>query len=74
MREILSISLSSDLKKKINRASRQYKLSQSEIVKRAVDKYLVSMEFLRLRSKLIPYAEKKGYYSEEDIFNDKEIS
>ncbi len=74
MREILSISLTAKLKRKINSASRQYKLSKSEIVKRALDKYLVSMDFLKLREKMMPYARKKNYFSDEDIFSDKDIS
>ena len=74
MREILSISLSPELKKKINKASKEYKLSQSEIVKRAVDNFLVNLELVRLRTKLMPFAEKKKFFLDEDIFNDKDIS
>lgn len=74
MREIISISLSPKLKKKIATASKQYKLSQSEIVQKAVDRYLSVLEFRRLRTKLMPYAEKKRYLTDEDIFADKDIS
>ena len=74
MREILSISVPSNLKKKINRVSREYKLSQSELVKRAIDKYLISLDLEKLRKKLISYAQQKKYFTDEDIFGDKSIS
>ena len=74
MREIISISVPSNLKKKISRVSREYKLSQSELVKRAIDKYLISLDLEKLRKKLIPYAQKKKYFTDEDIFGDKKIS
>jgi len=74
MREILSVSLSKELKKKLNQVSKKYKISQSDVVKGALNKYFSSLEFRDLRKTLQPYAEKKGYYTDEDIFNDKEIS
>jgi hypothetical protein len=74
MREILSVSVSKQFKRKVSKASKQYGLSQSDIVKNAVDKYLVSIEFYNLRKKLKRFAEKKGYLTDEDIFGDKDIS
>ncbi len=70
MREVLSISLSSELRKKIGRASKEYKLSKSQLVKNAIDRYLTTLEFRKLREKLLPYAEKKKYLTDEDIFRD----
>jgi len=72
MREILSISLDSKLKDRIEQASKLYHISKSEIVKKAVEKYLLNKELNELRDILIPYAEKAGYFSDEDVF--KEIS
>jgi len=72
MREILSISLDSKLKDRIEQASKLYHLSKSEIVKKAVEKYLLNKELNELRDILIPYSEKAGYFSDEDVF--KEIS
>ena len=74
MSEKLLISLSKQLKKKISRASKEYKLSQSKIVQRAVDKYLVNLELLELRTKLKPYAEKKKFFTDKDMFGNKKIS
>jgi len=70
MREILTISLDKALKDKISKTAKQFHISKSELVKKAVEKYIVHQEFHELREILIPYAEKAGYYTDEDIFND----
>ena len=72
MREILSVSIDKDLKKRINEASKLYAISKSEVVKRALNKYLLHRELEELRSLLIPYGEKSGFLTDDDIF--KEIS
>ena len=73
MRDILTVSVSSEMKKKLNSMAKKYKLSKSEIVKTAVNKYLAVAEFRELRKKMLPYSEKAGYLTDEDIFNDKNI-
>lgn len=72
MREILTISIDKDLKKTIAQKAIELNTTQSELVKRAIKKYIIHQEFQELREMLIPYAEKAGYYTDEDIF--KEIS
>ena len=73
MREILSVSIGAKLKKKINTAAKKYKTTKSDIVINAVEKYLASIEFQGVREKLTPYAKKKGYLTDEDIYSDKEL-
>ena len=70
MREILSISLDKSLKDKIARAAKRFRISRSELVKKAIEKYIAHEEFHELRELLVPYGEKAGYYTDEDIFND----
>jgi metal-responsive CopG/Arc/MetJ family transcriptional regulator len=70
MREILTISLDKALKTKVERAAKQLKVSKSELVKKAIEKYIVKEEFRELRALLIPYAEKAGYFTDEDVFKD----
>ncbi len=73
MREILSVSIGAKLKKKINTAAKKYKTTKSDIVINAVEKYLASVEFQGVREKLMPYARKKGYLTDDDIYNDKKL-
>lgn len=72
MRQVLSISINPILKKKLESLSKKRHLTKSEIVNKALNKYLLHDEFYNLRDKLTPYAEKAGFYTDEDIYNDKE--
>ncbi len=70
MREILSVSIDEKLNKKVIKAAKRFKLSKSDLVKLALEKYIAHEDLRELRAILVPYAEKRGYLSDEDIFND----
>lgn len=42
-------------------------LSKSEVINEALRQYFIEKEFQGLRSRLIPYAQKKGVYTDEDL-------
>jgi predicted transcriptional regulator len=70
MREILTISVDHALKTKLNKTAKKLHVTRSELVKRAIEKYIVKEEIIDIRNILIPYAEKAGYYTDDDVFND----
>ena len=70
MREIMTISLDKELKEKVQRASKQFHVSKSELIKKAIEKYIAHADFKALRDLLVPYGEKAGYFTDEDIFED----
>lgn len=70
MREILSISIDKALKNKVEKAAKIFNISKSELVKKALEKYLLHEDLRDLRSILVPYAEKAGYFTDEDVFQD----
>ncbi len=70
MREILSISIDSQLKNKVERAAKKFNISKSELVKNAIKKYILQQELDEIRETLIPYAEKAGFFTDEDIFKE----
>ena len=70
MREILSISIDKTLKNKVDKTAKYFKISKSELVKKAIEKYIAHEEFHELRAILVPYAEKAGYFTDEDVFKD----
>lgn len=70
MREILSISINKTLKNKVEKAAKTFKISKSELVKKAIEKYIAQVEFQDLRAILVPYGEKAGYFTDEDVFKD----
>jgi metal-responsive CopG/Arc/MetJ family transcriptional regulator len=74
MRQIVTVSINPILKKKLESISKKKHITKSEIINKALDKYLLHDEFYNLREKLVPYAEKAGFYTDEDIYNDKELS
>jgi len=68
MREVISVSLTEDLKKKLEELSRSLHNSKSEIVKQALRQFFAKEEFKNLRCKMIPEAKKRGIYTDEDVF------
>ncbi len=70
MREILSISIDKALKNKVEKAAKIFHISKSELVKKALEKYLLHEDLRELRSILVPKAEKAGYFTDEDVFQD----
>jgi len=69
MRAVLSVSIDGALKKRIEKAAKSAGVSKSEIVKKALERYLVRREFAELRARLVPYGEATGFLTDEDIFN-----
>jgi metal-responsive CopG/Arc/MetJ family transcriptional regulator len=70
MRQILTISIDKALKTKVEKTAKMLKVSKSELVKKAIEKYIAHEELSYIRSTLLPYGEKAGYYTDEDVFND----
>lgn len=62
------MSLQPELSKKLDKSVKTNKTTRSEIIKKALEQYLYRQETNRIRAKLRPYAERAGFYSEEDVF------
>jgi len=70
MRQVISVSLDEDLKAQLDQLAQSKHLNKSSIIKEALRKYLFLENLRSTRETLRPYAEKKGYFSDEDIFRD----
>lgn len=68
MRKVITVSLQPELSEKLDKSVKTNKTTRSEIIRKALDQYLFQQETNRIRAKLRPYAEKAGFYSEEDVF------
>lgn len=68
MRQTISISLPDTLKKKLDQAAKKEHASRSDIVREALREHFAVQEFRRLRGLMLSEAEKKGIYSDEDVF------
>jgi predicted transcriptional regulator len=68
MRQTLTISLPADTKRKLDRIAKQERVNRSDVVREALNRYFTIIEFQKIRMALIPEAEKRGLYTEQDVF------
>ncbi len=68
MRETITISLPAGLRRRLDKLTKQESLNRSDVVREALRQYFARREFQRLRASLVPEAEKRGLYTDEDVF------
>ena len=68
MKDSISISLPAVLKRKLDKLTKQERINRSDVVRDALREYFTRREFQRLRSSLVLEAEKRGIYTDEDVF------
>jgi predicted transcriptional regulator len=66
----LTIRLDDDLDKLLTKATRQSGRTRSEIARDALRRQLRISQFDALRRKIMPFAEARGYLTDEDVFAD----
>jgi len=66
----LTIRLDADLDKLLTRASKQSGKNRSEVAREALRRQLKVSQFDALRKKIMPFAEARGYLTDEDVFRD----
>lgn len=64
----LTIRLDSDLAEQLNRVAEQSGRSRSEIARDALRRQLAVLQFEEARRQIMPFAEARGYLTDEDIF------
>jgi len=70
MRNAVTIRLDSNLEKLLERLCKQTGRSRSELVREALRRQMSLMRFERLRRQTMPFAEARGYLTDEDIARD----
>lgn len=68
MRETITISIPKSIKQKLDRIIKEEHLNRSDVVREALRQYFTRQEFRRLRQLMIPEAESRGFYTNEDVF------
>ncbi len=66
----LTIRLDQDLNKLLAKAAKQSGRNRSEIAREALRRQLRVSQFEALRKKIMPFAEARGYLTDEDVFNE----
>jgi predicted transcriptional regulator len=64
----LTIRLDRDLNDLLTKASRRSGRNRSEIAREALRRQLRISQFDALRQRLMPFAEARGYLTDEDVF------
>lgn len=65
----LTIRLDKDLDKLLTKASRQLGKNRSEIAREALRRQLRISQFEVLRKRIMPFAEARGFLTDEDVFS-----
>lgn len=66
----LTIRLDNELNELLTKASNDAGRSRSEVARDALKRQLRSIRFENLRKKIMPFAEARGYLTDEDVFRD----
>lgn len=70
MKSAMTIRLDQDLDRMIEAVAQETGRSRSEVVRDALRRQLSAIRFELLRSKVLPFAEARGYLTDEDVFRD----
>lgn len=70
MKHTLTIRLDRDLEQMLSRLCKRTGQSRSEIVRQAVRREVSLRRFEDLRHRILPFAEARGYLTDEEVFRD----
>ena len=68
MRNTITISLPSDVRKRLDKTARSDGVSRSEVVRESLRNYLFVREFRAVRHKMLRQATAKGSFTDQDVF------
>lgn len=66
----LTIRLDPELERELDRVAAATGRSRSDLVRDALRRQLALNRFEQLRRRLVPFAEARGYLTDEDVFRD----
>ncbi|MBB4091444.1 CopG family ribbon-helix-helix protein [Salinibacter ruber] len=70
MKSTVTVRLDDDLDRELSEVSNALGRSRSEIVRGALRRQLSVLRFEELRKQVMPFAEARGYLTDEDVFED----
>lgn len=66
----LTIRLDRDLERLLDQVSKRSGQNRSEIVREALRRQLALLRFEEIRHRVLPFAEARGYLTDEDVLRD----
>jgi predicted transcriptional regulator len=70
MKSAITIRLDPDLERRLDQLAARSGKTRSEIVREALRRQLALLQFEQLRERVMPFAEARGYLTDEDVFHD----
>jgi len=70
MKSLLTIRLDKDLERRLAQLARRTGRTRSDLARDALRRQLSLLQFEHLRRKAMPFAEARGYLTDEDVFRD----
>lgn len=68
MRDTVSLSLPPELRKRLDKLAKREHANRSDVVREALRRYLLDIEFEEACQPLVIKARQRGIFSDEDIF------
>lgn len=68
--QTVTIRIDEELGRRLERAARRSGRSRSAVVRDALERQLALDQFAELRRRIVPFAEARGYLTDEDVFRD----
>jgi predicted transcriptional regulator len=66
----VTIRLDPELERRLDQVARRSGRSRSEVIRDALRRQLAVSQFEDLRRRIMPFAEARGYLTDEDVFRD----
>lgn len=66
----ITVRLDARLRRRLDRVCRESGLSRSEVIRNALIRQLAPDRFEQARRKIMPFAEARGYLTDDDVFRD----
>jgi len=70
MKSAITIRLEPELDRLLSKLAKQTGRSRSELVREALRRQLNLLRFETLRQRVLPFAEARGYLTDEDVYRD----
>lgn len=68
--ETVTVRLDDDVKPILDEVCRRSGRTRSEVMREALRRHLAQLRFEHLRRRIMPFAEARGYLTDEDVFKD----
>lgn len=70
MKDSLTVRLDPELRRMLEEVCRRSRRKRSDVVRDALRRQLARLRFEQLRRRVMPFAEARGYLTDEDVFRD----